>query len=72
MQGNSIKVNERMETNIPGVFAVGDVCSHGAKLKLIATGVGEAAIAANFAKVSIDPSARAFPGHSTSKFEKHS
>jgi thioredoxin reductase (NADPH) len=72
MQGNSIKVNEKMETNIPGIFAVGDVCSHGAKLKLIATGVGEAAIAANFAKVSIDPSAKAFPGHSTSKFEaKH-
>jgi thioredoxin reductase len=70
MQGNSIKVNERMETNIPGVFAVGDVCTHGGKLKLIATGVGEAAIAANFAKTRIDPSAKAFPGHSTSKFEK--
>jgi thioredoxin reductase (NADPH) len=70
MVGNSVKVNDKMETNIPGVFAVGDLCSHGAKLKLIATGVGEAAIAANFAKVSIDPSAKAFPGHSTSKFEK--
>lgn len=68
MQGNSIKVNEKMETNIPGIFAVGDVCSHGGKLKLIATGVGEAAIAANFAKVMIDPTAKAFPGHSTSKF----
>lgn len=68
MQGNSIKVNEKMETNIPGIFAVGDVCTHGGKLKLIATGVGEAAIAANFAKVHIDPSAKAFPGHSTSKF----
>lgn len=70
MQGNSIKVNDKMETNIPGIFAVGDVCTHGAKLKLIATGVGEAAIAANFAKVRIDPTAKAFPGHSTSKFEK--
>lgn len=70
MAGNAIKVNDRMETNVPGVYAVGDVCTHGAKLKLIATGVGEAAIAANFAKVSIDPSAKAFPGHSTSKFEK--
>ncbi len=70
MQGNSILVNDKMETNIPGVFAVGDVCSHGAKLKLIATGVGEAAIAANFAKVRIDPTAKAFPGHSTSKFEQ--
>lgn len=71
MVGNSIKVNDHMETNIPGIFAVGDVCTHGGKLKLIATGVGEAAIAANFAKVAIDPSAKAFPGHSTSKFEKH-
>jgi ferredoxin/flavodoxin---NADP+ reductase len=66
MQGNAVKVNEKMETNVPGVFAVGDVCTHGGKLKLIATGVGEAAIAANFAKVHIDPSAKAFPGHSTS------
>ena len=70
MAGNSVKVNEKMETNIPGIFAVGDVASHAAKLKLIATGVGEAAIAANFAKVRIDPTAKAFPGHSTSKFEK--
>jgi thioredoxin reductase len=70
MQGNAIKVNERMETNVSGVFAVGDVCTHGGKLKLIATGVGEAAIAANFAKVQIDPNAKAFPGHSTSLFSK--
>jgi thioredoxin reductase len=70
MQGNAVKVNDRMETNVPGVFAVGDVCTHGGKLKLIATGVGEAAIAANFAKVFIDPAAKAFPGHSTSLFEK--
>jgi thioredoxin reductase (NADPH) len=70
MQGNAIKVNERMETNIPGVFAVGDVCTHGGKLKLIATGVGEAAIAANFAKVFVDPTSKAFPGHSTSLFAK--
>lgn len=70
MQGNAIKVNEKMETNMPGVFAVGDVCTHGGKLKLIATGVGEAAIAANFAKVHIDPSAKAFPGHSTSLLGK--
>ena len=70
MQGNAIKVNDRMETNMPGVFAVGDVCTHGGKLKLIATGVGEAAIAANFAKVHIDPTAKAFPGHSTTLLGK--
>ncbi|MCO5143562.1 MAG: NAD(P)/FAD-dependent oxidoreductase [Oligoflexia bacterium] len=68
MQGNAIQVNDIMETNIPGIFAIGDVCTHKAKLKLIATGVGEAAIAANFAKVHIDPTSKAFPGHSTSKF----
>ncbi len=70
MAGNAVKVNERMETNVPGIFAVGDVCTHGGKLKLIATGVGEAAIAANFAKVFIDPAAKAFPGHSTSLLGK--
>lgn len=70
MQGNSIAVNEKMETNIPGIFACGDVAAHGAKLKLIATGVGEAAIAANFAKVHVDPTAKAFPGHSTTVMSK--
>lgn len=39
------------------------------KIHDIATGVGEAAIAANLAKVSVDPTAKAFPGHSTSKLE---
>lgn len=71
MAGNAIDVNDKMETSIPRIYAAGDGCSHSAKLKLIATGVGEAAIAANFAKVAIDPSSKAFPGHSTSKFEKH-
>lgn len=34
-----------METNIPGVFAVGDICSYPGKLKLILTGFSECAIA---------------------------
>ena len=65
LQGNQVLVNERMETNLPGVYAAGDICAHGAKLKLIATGVGEVCIAVNYAKVRIDPTAKAFPGHST-------
>ena len=69
MQGTSVIVDTTMQTNVPGIFAVGDVCTHPAKLKLIATGVGEAAIAANFAKVFIDPKAKAFPGHSTTKLD---
>jgi thioredoxin reductase (NADPH) len=65
MHANGIKVSSRMETNLPGVYAAGDVATYGGKLKLIATGVGEAAIAVNYAKVFIDPHARAFPGHSS-------
>ncbi|MEO0248968.1 MAG: ferredoxin--NADP(+) reductase, partial [candidate division WOR-3 bacterium] len=54
-----------METNLPGVYAAGDVCTYEGKLKLIATGVGEVCIAVNYAKHRIDPSAKVFPGHST-------
>jgi thioredoxin reductase (NADPH) len=38
---------------------------HDGKLKLIATGTGEAAVAVNFAKAAIDPRAGVFPGHSS-------
>ncbi len=62
---NQILVNGRFETNLPGVFAVGDVCSFDGKLKLIATGVGEATTAICYAKLLIDPSSKLFPGHSS-------
>lgn len=65
LQGNAIRVNSHMETNLPGVYAAGDVCTYEGKLKLIATGVGEVCIAVNYAKHRIDPSAKVFPGHST-------
>lgn len=65
MGRRKIFVNDRMETNLPGVYAAGDVTDHEGKLDLIATGFGEVAVAVNFAKTRIDPSARAFPGHST-------
>jgi thioredoxin reductase (NADPH) len=65
IQGNSIVVNQRMETNIPGVYAAGDVVSFPGKLKLIATGVGEAATAVCTAKLLVDPNAHYFPGHSS-------
>jgi len=65
VENNAIKVNERMETNLPGVFAAGDVVTHYGKLKLITTGQGEAAIAVNFAATYINPDSKAFPGHSS-------
>jgi thioredoxin reductase (NADPH) len=65
IEKKAIRVNERMETSMPGVYAAGDIAHHSGKLKLIATGFGEAATAVNFAKHYIDPSAKAFPGHSS-------
>jgi thioredoxin reductase (NADPH) len=65
IEKNQIKVNDRYETNLPGVFAVGDVCTFPGKIKLIATGVGEAATAVCFAKTMLDPAAKLFPGHSS-------
>ncbi len=65
MDVNAITVNEKMETNLPGVYAAGDICTHPAKLKLIATGAAEAATAVNFAVTYINPTAKAFPGHSS-------
>ncbi|MCG9894398.1 MAG: NAD(P)/FAD-dependent oxidoreductase [Fimbriimonadaceae bacterium] len=65
IEKNQIKVNELYETCLPGVFAVGDVCTFEGKIKLIATGVGEAATAVCVAKTRLDPTARLFPGHSS-------
>jgi ferredoxin/flavodoxin---NADP+ reductase len=65
VEKNMIPVTATMETNIPGVYAAGDVASHAAKLKLIATGFGEIAIAVNFAMRYMDPSAKVYPGHSS-------
>ncbi len=64
--GNSILVNSRMETNLPGVYAAGDIVDYPGKLKLIATGFAEAATAANHAKAFVDPSSKVGPGHSSS------
>jgi thioredoxin reductase (NADPH) len=52
-------------TNLPRVFAAGDISEYPGKVRLIATGFGEAAVAVNNAAVAIDPSAHLFPGHSS-------
>lgn len=68
IEKNSIVVNTRMETNIKGVYAAGDVATYDGKVKLIATGFGEAPTAVNNAKSYIDPDAKVQPLHSTSLF----
>ncbi|MDQ0177706.1 NAD(P)/FAD-dependent oxidoreductase [Bacillus chungangensis] len=68
IEKNSIVVNSKMETNIPGVYAAGDICTYEGKVKLIATGFGEAPTAVSNAKAYIDPKTRLQPMHSTSMF----
>jgi len=66
---NHIKVNGKMETNLPGVYAAGDIAyqADSVKLNLIVVGFAQAAIAVNMAKKYIDPSSSIFPGHSSEK-----
>lgn len=66
IEKNSIVVNSKMETNIEGIYAAGDICTYEGKVKLIASGFGEAPTAVSNAKVYIDPSAKVQPLHSTS------
>ncbi|MGM8365177.1 NAD(P)/FAD-dependent oxidoreductase [Virgibacillus sp. W0181] len=68
IERNSIVVNSKMETNIPGIYAAGDINTYPGKVKLIATGFGEGPTAINNAIQYIDPSARRQPKHSTSMF----
>ena len=60
-----VVVDSAMRTNLPRVFAAGDITEYPGKVRLIAVGFGEAATAVNNAAVAIDPSAHVFPGHSS-------
>lgn len=60
-----ITVDSTTATNLPRVFAAGDISEYPGKVRLIAVGFGEAATAVNNAAVVIDPSAHIFPGHSS-------
>ncbi|MFG6120186.1 NAD(P)/FAD-dependent oxidoreductase [Thalassobacillus sp. B23F22_16] len=66
IEKNSIVVNSKMETSEQGIYAVGDIATYEGKIKLIATGFGEAPVAVSNAKTYIDPNARMQPLHSTS------
>ncbi|WP_326566025.1 NAD(P)/FAD-dependent oxidoreductase [Amycolatopsis rhabdoformis] len=61
----AITVDSTMATARPRVYAAGDVAHYPGKVKLIATGFGEAATAVNNIAVALDPDAHLFPGHSS-------
>lgn len=65
LDGNRVVVDGFMKTNLPGVFAIGDMVTYEGKLDLIAAGFAEAAMAVNQAVRLVDPEARVNPGHST-------
>ena len=60
-----LRVDQTMATNVPGIWAAGDITAYPGKLKLIATGVAEACIAVNNAVHFINPKLKVNPGHST-------
>ena len=60
-----ILVDTSMRTNLPRVFAAGDITEFEGKVRLISVGFGEAAIAVNNAAPVVDPSLKLFPGHSS-------
>jgi ferredoxin/flavodoxin---NADP+ reductase len=65
MRARRIAVATTMETNVPRVYAAGDIVAYPGKVRLISVGFGEVALAVNNAAAAIDPSLGLIPGHST-------
>jgi thioredoxin reductase (NADPH) len=65
LEKDEIVVSSTMETGVPGLYAAGDVTTYPGKLKLIASGFSEAAIAVNQAVHWIYPEKKVNPGHSS-------
>jgi thioredoxin reductase len=64
-----IKVNSKMETNLPGIYAAGDVALQEEldPLNLIVIGYGQVTVAVNYAYTVVRPGGNVFPGHSSEK-----
>ena len=58
---------KNMQTNLEGVFSIGDICDYPGKLKLILTGFAEAARACHSAYDAINPNTPLHFEHSTTK-----
>ncbi len=64
-----IKVNSKMETSLPEVYAAGDVALQEDldPLNLIVIGYGQVTVAVNYAYTHLRPGGKVFPGHSSEK-----
>jgi ferredoxin/flavodoxin---NADP+ reductase len=65
LEKNAIVVDGQFKTNLEGVWACGDITTFDGKIKLIATGFGEAAIAVAQAVHSFRPEMKLQPAYST-------
>ncbi|SMD15570.1 NAD(P)/FAD-dependent oxidoreductase [Kibdelosporangium aridum] len=63
----AIEVDSTGKTAIERIYAAGDIAYYPGKVKLIATGFGEAATAVNNIAVALNPEAHLFPGHSSNE-----
>lgn len=70
IDNNAIVVNSKMETNIEGMYAAGDIITYDGKIKLIVNGFGDATTAISHAKSYMDPTIRVRAPHSTNVFER--
>jgi ferredoxin/flavodoxin---NADP+ reductase len=58
VEGGHIKVDSRMQTSVPGIFACGDIVTYEGKYKLLITASSEGAVAANSAYAFVRKPAR--------------
>lgn len=70
-ENGKIEVNDAMETNIPGIFAAGDVVTYPNKLNLFVAGFTEGPMAVNSASRYVNPSAKSAAMYSTHHEKLH-
>ncbi|MFV2018913.1 NAD(P)/FAD-dependent oxidoreductase [Micromonospora sp. LOL_023] len=65
MTNRHITVDRAMRTNLPRVYAAGDITDYPGKVRLISVGFGEAAAAVNNLAPLVNPALSTVPGHSS-------
>lgn len=68
LENNMIVVNQHFETSQPGIYAIGDIVTYPGKVKLIASGFGEAPSAINEIVHYLYPERENRPLHSSNMF----